>query len=240
MWDEVNEEITPSKDSEDGALGGGLWWKNDVEDFRVLSDSERPANTVYGVEWSSFCVNVPRYLMYLLEEVEKNGGRCVQLTLPPEGGFQQVIETAKRAVGGKVDLFINATGLAARALVGDKDVYPTRGQTILVEGEAKMARTRRGKGYISYTIPRPGSGTTVLGGFNDAGKWNEEVDEGLSKLILERTKVLAPELLNSEGLHTVLGQQVGFRPSRKGGPRLEFENVGGNVVLHCYGHGGAG
>jgi len=195
---------------------------------------------VYGVEWSSFCVNVPRYLMYLLEEVEKNGGRCVQLTLPTDGGFQQAIETARKAVGGNVDVFINATGLAAGALVGDENVFPTRGQTVLVEGEAKMARTRRGKGYIAYTIPRPDSGTTVLGGVNDAGNWSEEVDAGLSSLILERTKVLAPELLNSKGEHTVLGRQVGFRPSRRGGPRLEFEEVGGNVVLHCYGHGGAG
>lgn len=103
-----------------------------------------------------------------------------------------------------------------------------------------MARTRRGKGYIAYTIPRPGSGTTVLGGVNDVGNWEEEIDEGLHALILERTKVLAPELLGENGEHVVVGKQVGFRPSRKGGPRVEFEKMGGRTVLHCYGHGGAG
>ncbi|KAG9233438.1 FAD dependent oxidoreductase [Amylocarpus encephaloides] len=238
VWDEINDEIRPLQPG--GPLGTGLWWKHEVDDFRILPNSERPSNTIFGVEWTSFCFNVPRYLQYLLAKVEEHGGRCVQLTLPTTAGLENAITVASGAVDGKVDLFINATGLAAGKVAGDSKVFPTRGQTVLVEGEAQMARTRKGDGYIAYTIPRPGSGTTVLGGCNEAGNWDEKIDESLHEKILERTKILAPELLDSNGSHTILSRQVGFRPSRQGGPRVEFENVSEKLVLHCYGHGGAG
>jgi D-amino-acid oxidase len=237
-WDTITDEIQPCAPG--GTLGGGLWWKSHVDDFRILSDLERPEGTVFGVEWTSFCINVPQYLQYLLREVRMQGGRIIHTILPSEEGLPLALNTARIAVGGNADLFINATGLAAGKLCRDLFVYPTRGQTVLVQGEAKIARTRKGDGYIAYTIPRPGSGTTVLGGINDPGNWSEAIDEQLHEKILERTKILAPELLSADGSHIVLSRQVGFRPSRIGGHRLEFERIGTDLVLHCYGHGGAG
>lgn len=73
--------------------------------------------------------------------------------------------------GRRVDVFVNATGLGARELVGDRRMFPTRGQTVLVRGEAAAARTRVGKGYITYCIPRPGSGMTILGGTKEVRDW---------------------------------------------------------------------
>lgn len=59
--------------------------------------------------------------------------------------------------------------------------------------------------------------------------------------ILEGCKGLAPELLRENGEFEVLSSQVGLRPSRKGGPRVEVEVLeGGEVVVHSYGHSGAG
>ena len=69
---------------------------------------------------------------------------------------------------------------------------------------------------------------------------NKEVDKGTTEAILERTKILAPELVNAEGKFKVVSEQVGFRPSREGGPRVDFEEVDGKRVLHSYGHSGAG
>lgn len=70
---------------------------------------------------------------------------------------------------------------------------------------------------------------------------NKDVDANTTRLILERAKILAPELLDPRtGKFDVVSEQVGFRPSRKGGPRVEVENVGGRVVVHSYGHSGAG
>ena len=49
-------------------------------------------------------------------------------------------------------------------------------------------------------------------------------------------------MLNEKGEFDVLGEQVGLRPQRKGGPRGEVERMGKEegIVVHCYGHGGAG
>ena len=69
------------------------------------------------------------------------------------------------------------------------------------------------------------------------------MDEDLTKMILERCKELAPELL-VDGEFQVIRVQVGRRPARKGGIRIEVERglVGGEekIVCHHYGHGGTG
>lgn len=248
FWDEVTSEIDGKE------LGDGLWWKNHVMDFRILGGEERSEGSVFGVEWTSFCVDVPRYLLYLVEEIKKRGAVCVQTTLPT-GDMAKTISEARKVVndcqargnGNKgIDLFINATGLSASKICKDEAVFPTRGQTVLVKGELPHTQTRKGKDGITYTIPRPGSGTTILGGINEKGNWDTEVNEEQHEEILERARGLAPSLLDEKGSFEVLGRQVGLRPGRKGGARVELERIGrgeGNgeeLVLHCYGHGGAG
>lgn len=116
-----------------------------------------------------------------------------------------------------------------------------------------MARTHVGFGSdheLSYVIPRPGSGTTILGGCKEVGNWETEEDKGLTERILERIRAsgMAPELLRGDGKDAkgefeVLNVQVGLRPGRKGGPRVEVQEggkVGGTWVVHAYGHAGAG
>lgn len=65
--------------------------------------------------------------------------------------------------------------------------------------------------------------------------------EATTQEILAGCKNLAPELLSANGEFEVLAVQVGLRPSRKGGPRVESEIVEGRYnVVHSYGHAGAG
>jgi D-amino-acid oxidase len=57
------------------------------------------------------------------------------------------------------------------------------------------------------------------------------------RAIVDRCVALVPELAGAP----VLGQRVGLRPSRHGGPRLEAELApDGWRLVHNYGHGGAG
>lgn len=65
-------------------------------------------------------------------------------------------------------MFVNACGLGAKELVPDDGMVPVRGQTVLVRGEAKHAKTMNEN---RYAIPRPGSGTTILGGTREVGNW---------------------------------------------------------------------
>jgi glycine/D-amino acid oxidase-like deaminating enzyme len=95
---------------------------------------------------------------------------------------------------------------------------------------------------IGYVIPRPGSGTTIIGGSKEVGNWNEHEDKELTTRIIKRAKGLIPELLDPSGEFEVLSVQAGRRPGRKGGPRVELdtETISGVKVVHAYGHAGAG
>ena len=66
------------------------------------------------------------------------------------------------------------------------------------------------------------------------------MDKDTTTAILKRAKVLCPELVDAGGGFNVVSEQVGFRPSRNGGPRVELEEVNGKRVVHSYGHSGAG
>jgi D-amino-acid oxidase len=71
---------------------------------------------------------------------------------------------------------INATGILASRLGGveDKDVYPTRGQTILVRNKCSKMYFRSAERLgeePTYIIPRPFGGGTILGGCRQHGNW---------------------------------------------------------------------
>jgi D-amino-acid oxidase len=74
---------------------------------------------------------------------------------------------------------------------------------------------------------------------------SEDVDSELLARLLQNSKDLVPELLDENGHFQIVSSQVGRRPARKGGARVEVEEVKGTngepiFVIHAYGHGGAG
>lgn len=93
-----------------------------------------------------------------------------------------------------------------------------------------------------YLIPRPG-GEVILGGCYDTGSWDTTVDHALARRILERCYKLDPRLSDGQGVDAVkiIRHNVGLRPSRRGGPRLEAESLSrGRRVIHAYGNGPGG
>lgn len=238
-----------------------LWWAPHVKDFAALSPLKEPVaslnrNRPQGapeVRHATVCrapsLNVPQYLLWLQHWAESLGVVVVKARLPTSFGLDAALREAERRatwVGRrKGDLFLNASGLGAAKLCGDKTMYPVRGQTVLVKGEAHATRTRIGDGYTAYCIPRPGSGQTILGGTKEKGVWDETPDAAVTAKILERGALLAPELLTgrAEGggkEFEVVSVQCGLRPGREGGPRMEGEVVEGRRVVHAYGHASGG
>jgi len=241
----------------EGGDGVGLWWSRSgvVDGFSTLSQDELPEGAVMGVKYRSICINVPRYLGYLYERIQELGAKVVKGTFDTSHGLEGAVASAKEilkenGVGEDVDVVINCTGLSSRLFLPAQEaekLFPIRGQTVLVKGEARIARTYTDfsddSEELLYVIPRPGSNTTILGGCKQVDNLNVEIDEELSQRILERVKEfeLAEELRTGDGREfEVLGTQVGFRPGRKGGPRVESERVGSDWVVHSYGHGGGG
>ena len=150
------------------------WWRSAVEDFTNLSASELPEGVVSGTRFTAIAINVPRHLQYLLASFQNAGGKLLKsrLSTQTDRGFPGVLESARVLVQGegpeKISVFVNATGIGARALVGDETVFPTKGQTVLVKGEVRFVKATDQDHYV---IPRPGSGTTILGGTRENWNW---------------------------------------------------------------------
>ncbi|KAI8069931.1 hypothetical protein BC940DRAFT_296510 [Gongronella butleri] len=213
------------------------WFKEIVEDFSFIPSNEFPYDDLkVGHRYTSVLINSPQYLTWMLKQVLSMG---VVLKKQALNGIQDVFDDS-------VDAVMNCTGLGALSLGGvqDKNMYPTRGQTVLVKADhiEPTITCIRSKTF-TYVIPRA-DGTIILGGTAQPHDFNDQVDEATAQAILERTQDLCPDLAKNGPLK-VLRHSVGRRPTRQGGIRIENEeflrsNGKAIVVTHAYGHGGFG
>lgn len=150
-----------------------FWFRTMPISLTILPPSSLPRAAKFGIRFNSFCVNSPIYLSYLQFRLLSLGGEIVQRALEAENGLQGALQDAALGLGvdGRGSLFVNALGMGARKVIGDEKMFPTRGQTVFVEGEAKDIIIRTGEWGIAYVIPRKGSGYTLLGGSQEAGNW---------------------------------------------------------------------
>ncbi|MFV0132586.1 FAD-dependent oxidoreductase [Streptomyces sp. HMX87] len=147
----------------------------------------------------------------------------------------------ERAVTGLAEaaapVVVNCTGLGARTLVPDPSVRPVRGQLVVVENpgiRTWTVSTDPVSGEMAYFFPQPGR--LVLGGTAQEDDWSEEPDPAVAAAIVRRCAALRPEIAGAR----VLEHRVGLRPARHA-VRLEREALpDGRLLVHNYGHGGAG
>ena len=119
------------------------------------------------------------------------------------------------------------------------------------------ALTDHGNGDVTYIIPRPAKNdsgfTTILGGKYQEGNWDTSFSAADARGILDRCAALAPAVKDAAATR-IVRHNVGLRPARRGGPRVEAETLGvpaksrwltdepqgekGTVlVVHAYGFG---
>jgi D-amino-acid oxidase len=188
---------------------------------------------------------VPHYLQYLVSRLLALGVVFQRAFLGNILEAQFVHHSSQPA-----SLVINCTGLGARSLggVADKAMSPGRGQTVLVRNiastQGSLSSPEHTNGEFTYLMTRAVAGGTILGGCYQEGNWSKDVDEELAKRIMKRAVEFCPELVK-DGPLDVISHNVGFRPARDGGVRVEGEilrNADGSTVqvFHNYGHGGSG
>jgi D-amino-acid oxidase len=175
-----------------------------------------PATPGVEIRFTAPAVEMETYLPWLVERFRAAGGQVRRREI---ASFDEV----------PGDRVVNATGLAAGALCGDDAVYPVRGQVVLVANPG-LTTSIRDEDRSLYIHPR--SADVVLGGTFEAGRWDLEPDPAARQAIIERCAELVPELAGA----AVVGEKVGLRPARHGGPRVERAGR----IVHAYGHGGAG
>ncbi|EPT03820.1 hypothetical protein FOMPIDRAFT_1022029 [Fomitopsis schrenkii] len=234
-----------------------LWYKTLVRDFRVLDPSELPSDQEAGIAFKTFSVNPELYLPWLQSELLARGVEFIRRRVHSLG------EAASLA--GPNGVLVNATGLGSRSLIGveDTDMYPIRGQTIIAHapGVTEFLAMPLGDGRpgeATYIIPRPAPpGEVLLGGTFQPDNWDTSLDAETARAIFARCTALAPQLKDKET--RVLRHNVGLRPARKGGPRVEAawtdmplqsellplpEGEAGQrgrvLIVHAYGFGAAG
>lgn len=175
------------------------------------------------VRFQAPLVEMGRYLPWLREQLIAAGARVVR---------RQVDRLEEALLEAPV--VVNATGLGAGALCGDPEVFPVRGQIVRVANPGLTVSVRDLGEPGTYVHPR--SQDVVLGGTWQENDWNTTPDPATRDAILQRCVALVPELAGAP----IVGEEVGLRPARNGGPRVEAEKWADGTVVHAYGHGGAG
>lgn len=213
-------------------------------DHRYLTAAELPAGYVDGAEFTSVCINTAIYLPWLV-------GQCRALGVVFKRAVLKHIEEASgmgHTAGAYGTVVVNCSGLQACRLGGvmDKDVYPARGQTVIVRNEVEpmiaLSGTEDGDDELCYTMTRAAGGGTIIGGTYQKGNWDANPDPNIAIRIMKRAVEIQPELAGGKGIEglDIIRHGVGLRPARTGGVRIETEHIGGTAVVHNYGHAGWG
>jgi D-amino-acid oxidase len=198
----------------------GPSWADAVPGTRRLTPAELPPDYVDGLRTTVPGIRMPDYLSWLVAGLAAAGVELRTRALTD-------LATARE----QADLVVNATGLGARELVGDRELTPVRGQVVRVRCPAVREWTldeQHPEGPV-YVIPR--GPDVICGGTADEGAEDLTADPDTAAAILARCGAVVPELAGAE----VLGHAVGLRPVRSA---VRLERV--DDVVHCYGHGGSG
>ncbi|MFN0241700.1 MAG: FAD-dependent oxidoreductase [Planctomycetota bacterium] len=197
-------------------------WRGGLDGFRALARGEGTRGTAF--EYVVPVVEMPLYLAYLERRALRAGARVIERKL-------HALDEALAVC----PLVVNCTGLGARALTDDTDLHPIRGQVVRVDkcGIERFLLDDYNPRGLTYVVPR--SHDCVLGGTAEAGLEGLEPDDAVTRAILARCTEHEPRLARAH----VLAVAVGLRPGRSS-VRLECETRERGIVVHDYGHGGAG
>jgi D-amino-acid oxidase len=201
------------------------YWMRLLADLRTCERSELPDGFSDGWHYTAPLATMPVYLEYLRARF----GRA--------GGTLEVASVASLAgLAGTAPVVVNCSGVAARHLVPDPAVVPVRGQVVIAANpgiEEFLVSRDPEPPWIVYMFPH--GDTILLGGTNDEGNWDKDPKTEVAERIVAECCAIEPRLRGVE----ILGHRVGLRPCRPE-VRLESEPLGGGVLWHNYGHGGAG
>lgn len=199
-------------------------WIGELPALRELASSELPPGWARGFEFQAPVVETPVFMAWLERRVTALGA-----TLKTRG-----VHSFEEAFAG-AELVVDAAGLGARELAHDDDLHPVAGQLVHVEQpDCERFWLDFSGPEPTYVIPR--AHDVVLGGSLE----REDADEQARRASLEglraRCRTLEPRLAGARELGTARGS----RPARSV-VRLEAEEwAPGRLLVHDYGHGGAG
>lgn len=143
---------------------------------RKLTRAEHPFPLDRVARYDTMYVETGRFLRQLQRDIEISGGKIAIRSFATSADVAALPEK----------LVFNCTGLGARALFGDTELNPIRGQLaiLLPQPEVRYAFT----GEAGYMFPRADG--IILGGTFERGNWSTEVDPATATRILASHRAL--------------------------------------------------
>jgi D-amino-acid oxidase len=200
-------------------------WATTLPGFRPCEPAELPAGFTAGYRFTVPLIDMPTYLDYLMRRLHDAGGTVERRRL------------ASLADAGPASVIVNCAGLGSRDLVPDADIRPIRGQHVVVTNPRLTEFFSEDTGLSSDLLCfYPHGYTVVLGGTAIDGEGDLARDDKAAAGILARCAEVEPRLAQAR----VLEHRIGARPTRATVLVEEDLWEDGTLVVHNYGHGGAG
>jgi glycine/D-amino acid oxidase-like deaminating enzyme len=151
----------------------------DLFPFETFGPGEHPFPNNYAARTKTFIAETDILLPALLADVRAHGGTI------ETRGFADMAELQTL----EAPLIVNACGIGAKALFGDAELVPVKGQITILKPRPDIAY-----GYVDpvldlYMFPR--SDGIVLGGSHGHGDWSMESDPERAAQILEGNGLIA-------------------------------------------------
>jgi len=157
------------------------WWEQTLvrdlyPEWRELEPRDHPFPARYARRFTTMLIEPPIYLNAMLRDVRLAGGRVVVRELQSR---EQVRELPEPVV-------VNCTGLGAKALFGDEELEPVKGQLTFLLPQPEVDYMVITEGL--YMFPRRDG--ILLGGTFQHGIWSLDVDEEARRRIMSGHRAL--------------------------------------------------
>jgi len=157
------------------------WWEQELirdlyPEWRELRPDEHPFPARYARRFTTMLIEPPIYLTAMMREVRLAGGRIVVQELRDREDVQRLPER----------VVINCTGLGAKALFGDEELEPVKGQLTFLLPQAEVDYIVIADGL--YMFPRRDG--VLLGGTFEHGNWSLDVDDAVRQRIVAGHRAL--------------------------------------------------
>jgi glycine/D-amino acid oxidase-like deaminating enzyme len=157
------------------------WWEQGLTpdlypESRELQPGDHPFPARYARRFTTMLVDPPVYLPAMLRDVRLAGGRVVVRELASREQVQELPEP----------VVLNCTGLGAKALFGDEELRPVRGQLTFLVPQPEVDYIVITGGL--YMFPRRDG--ILLGGTFEHDVWSLDVDEAARQRILAGQRAL--------------------------------------------------
>jgi glycine/D-amino acid oxidase-like deaminating enzyme len=169
-----------SPTDEDGPIGAGNpLLPDEVRSGTVtLQPGEHPFPTKYAIQRAEMRIEPSIYLEALMQDVVSFGGR-IRI---------RRFETAAELMSLEESLIVNCTGLGAKALLGDDQLVPLKGQLVVLMPQDEVNYGTNGglppdTNAFVHMMPRRDG--IILGGTSEPDVWSMEVNEEERRRVVE-------------------------------------------------------